>query len=143
MAKTIRVRVTDPRATAFHPVLRKPVAVRPRTLLVHDARSSCVAGDVVHVQAGFRASRAVRHVVTRIVAPFGGRGVAQRAPVLSAEERAAALAPKRGGSRGGGRGGDGSGGDSGRHSAGGGNDGSGRSGGSSSSSSSSNDGSGQ
>lgn len=88
MAKTVKVRITSPANTTFHPVLRKMVGLRPKTLLVHDPRQSCVEGDVVHVQGGFRVSKAVKHVVTRIVAPFGGVAVEDRQPVLTDEDRA-------------------------------------------------------
>ena len=87
MAKTVKVRITSPANTTFHPVLRKMVGLRPKTLLVHDPRQSCVEGDVVHVQGGFRVSKAVKHVVTRIVAPFGGVAVEDRQPVLTDDER--------------------------------------------------------
>ncbi len=87
MAKTVKIQVTNPKNEMFHPVLRKPVGLRPRTLLVHDPRGSCIEGDVVNVQGGLRASKTVRHVVTRIVAPFGGVAVAKRPAVLTPDEK--------------------------------------------------------
>lgn len=86
MLKTIKVRITSPAATKWHPVLRKPVAIRPKTVLVHDPAGSCVEGDVVNVIGGFRASKTVRHVVTKIVSPFGGKGIADRPAVVTLEE---------------------------------------------------------
>lgn len=87
MAKTIKVQIISPPNTKFHKVLRKMVFIRPRKVLAHDPRGSCVDGDVVNVQpAGFHFARRVSHVVTRIVAPFGGKRIEDRPPVLSEEE---------------------------------------------------------
>lgn len=43
----------------------------PKTYLVHDPRSSLRAGDIIEISSGWRVSKHVRHVVSRIIAPFG------------------------------------------------------------------------
>lgn len=53
-----------------------------KTYLVRDPNNSLVEGDVVRITSGHRTSRAIHHVVTSIVAPFG-EPVENRAPVLS------------------------------------------------------------
>lgn len=57
----------------------------PKTYLVRDPNSSLVPGDVVRITSGFRTSKAIHHVVTAIVAPFG-EPVENRPPVLTTEE---------------------------------------------------------
>lgn len=56
------------------------------TYLVADPQNSLREGDVVQFSSGHRQSRNVRHVVEKIVAPFG-TPVEARPPVLSIEER--------------------------------------------------------
>lgn len=56
--------------------------------MVSDPRNSLREGDVVEFSSGWRASKRVRHVVERIVAPFGA-AVEQRPAVMSREERVA------------------------------------------------------
>lgn len=56
--------------------------------MVSDPRNSLREGDVVEFSSGWRASKRVRHVVERIVAPFGA-AIADRPAVLSREERIA------------------------------------------------------
>lgn len=56
------------------------------TYLVADPQNSLREGDVVQFSSGHRQSPAVRHVVEKIVAPFG-TPVEARPPVLSIEER--------------------------------------------------------
>ncbi|KAK2757718.1 hypothetical protein FQN54_004687 [Arachnomyces sp. PD_36] len=58
------------------------------TFMVSDPRNSLREGDVVEFSSGWRASKKVRHVVERIVAPFGS-GVEERPAVMSREERVA------------------------------------------------------
>lgn len=55
-------------------------------MLVHDPRSSLRAGDIIEISAGWRVSKNVRHVVSRILAPFG-EPIEARPPVLSEVER--------------------------------------------------------
>ncbi|KAF1916361.1 hypothetical protein BDU57DRAFT_516428 [Ampelomyces quisqualis] len=57
----------------------------PKNYLVRDPNSSLVPGDVVRITSGHRTSKAIRHVVTAIVAPFG-QPVEDRPPVLTTEE---------------------------------------------------------
>jgi small subunit ribosomal protein S17 len=57
----------------------------PQTYLVRDPNSSLVPGDVVRITSGHRTSRAIHHVVTAIVAPFG-EPVENRPPVMSQKE---------------------------------------------------------
>ncbi|KAL5114393.1 hypothetical protein ACEQ8H_007703 [Pleosporales sp. CAS-2024a] len=57
----------------------------PRTYLVRDPNSSLVPGDVVRITSGHRTSKAIHHVVTSIVAPFG-EPVENRPKVLTTEE---------------------------------------------------------
>lgn len=54
----------------------------PTTYLVRDPNNSLVEGDVVRISSGHRTSKAIHHVVTSIVAPFG-EPVENRPPVLS------------------------------------------------------------
>ena len=62
--------------------------------LVSDPASSLREGDVVAISAGWRASKQVRHVVTKIIAPFGP-GIAERPAVPTAWERETERADKR------------------------------------------------
>lgn len=57
----------------------------PRTYLVRDPNKSLVPGDVVRISSGNRTSKAIHHVVTAIVAPFG-EPVENRPPVKTQEE---------------------------------------------------------
>lgn len=54
----------------------------PKTYLVRDPNSSLVPGDVVRISSGNPSSKAIKHAVTTIVAPFG-EPVENRPPVLS------------------------------------------------------------
>lgn len=56
--------------------------------MVSDPRNSLREGDVVEFSSGWRASKRVRHVVERIVAPFG-TAIEARPAVMSQEERVA------------------------------------------------------
>ncbi|OJJ40282.1 hypothetical protein ASPWEDRAFT_74562, partial [Aspergillus wentii DTO 134E9] len=64
------------------------------TYLVSDPRNSLRQGDVIEFSSGFPKSRNVRHVVERIIAPFGSE-IAERPAVLSREERDALKTEKR------------------------------------------------
>jgi small subunit ribosomal protein S17 len=57
----------------------------PRNYLVRDPNSSLVPGDVVRITSGHRTSKAIHHVVTSIIAPFG-EPVENRPPVLTTEQ---------------------------------------------------------
>jgi|TARA_R110002003_G_scaffold63_15_gene5894 small subunit ribosomal protein S17 len=54
----------------------------PKNYLVRDPNSSLVPGDVVRITSGHRTSKAIHHVVTSIIAPFG-EPVENRPPVLT------------------------------------------------------------
>jgi small subunit ribosomal protein S17 len=57
----------------------------PKNYLVRDPNSSLVPGDVVRITSGHRTSKAIHHVVTAIIAPFG-EPVEERPPVLTTEQ---------------------------------------------------------
>ncbi|KAI9894208.1 MAG: hypothetical protein M1814_004062 [Vezdaea aestivalis] len=80
MAKTVKVRVTR---RVWDKKVRK-YYFEPESILTHDPKSSLRAGDVVEIQPGWRASKMVRHVVTKLVVPFGGDE--GRTQVLGREE---------------------------------------------------------
>ncbi|OBT65711.1 hypothetical protein VE03_03374 [Pseudogymnoascus sp. 23342-1-I1] len=58
----------------------------PQTYLVHDPRSSLRAGDIIEISSGWRVSKSVRHVVSRIIAPFG-EPIEARPSVMTEVER--------------------------------------------------------
>ena len=62
--------------------------------MVSDPRNSLREGDVIEFSSGARKSRRVRHVVERIVAPFGV-SIEKRPAVMSREEREEERARKR------------------------------------------------
>ncbi|PWY88411.1 nucleic acid-binding protein [Aspergillus heteromorphus CBS 117.55] len=64
------------------------------TFLVSDPRDSLREGDVIEFSSGYPKSRTVRHVVDRIIAPFGSP-VESRPPVMSRAERDAEREAKR------------------------------------------------
>jgi ribosomal protein S17 len=90
MDRTVRV---SHRHTIWDPYLRKSYP-RITHYLVADPRNSLREGDVIEFSSGFPKSRNVRHVVERIVAPFGCK-VEERPPVMTREERDALRAEKR------------------------------------------------
>jgi small subunit ribosomal protein S17 len=59
---------------------------RTTNLLVHDPRSSLRLGDVIAIEPGWRVSKHVHHVVSKIIAPFGDP-IEARPPVPTFEER--------------------------------------------------------
>lgn len=60
----------------------------PKTHLVHDPNDSLRTGDVVSIVPGWPTSQHKRHVVKKIIAPFG-TPIEERPPIPSAEERIA------------------------------------------------------
>jgi ribosomal protein S17 len=65
------------------------------TYLVADPRDSLREGDVIEFSSGAPRSRHVRHVVERIIAPFGEE-ISARPAVMTREEREAEKMAKRG-----------------------------------------------
>jgi small subunit ribosomal protein S17 len=61
---------------------------------VHDPRSSLRLGDVIAIEPGWRVSKHVHHVVSRIIAPFGDP-IEARPAVPTREEREAERAKKK------------------------------------------------
>lgn len=53
---------------------------------MHDPRSSLRAGDIIEISSGWRVSKSVRHVVSRIIAPFG-EPIEARPAVMTEVER--------------------------------------------------------
>jgi len=54
--------------------------------LVRDPANSLRTGDIIEISPGWRVSKNVRHVVTKILAPFGSR-IEDRPKVPTEEER--------------------------------------------------------
>jgi small subunit ribosomal protein S17 len=81
MTGAVKVRVAE---QTWNKKFRK-LFPAPRTYLVRDPNSSLVPGDVVRISSGNRTSKAIHHVVTAIVAPFG-EPVENRPPVKTQEE---------------------------------------------------------
>ncbi|GAD94815.1 conserved hypothetical protein [Paecilomyces variotii No. 5] len=90
MDRTVRV---AHRHTIYDSHIRKTYP-KTTTYLVSDPRNSLREGDVIEFSSGAPKSRRVRHVVERIVAPFGSR-VEDRPAVMSREEREAERIHKR------------------------------------------------
>lgn len=65
-----------------------------KVFLVADPNNSLRQGDVIEFWSGWRSSRNVRHVVERIMTPFG-TPVSERPPVMGLEERVAHRMQKR------------------------------------------------
>ncbi|KAH8701706.1 hypothetical protein BGW36DRAFT_257585, partial [Talaromyces proteolyticus] len=82
MEKTVRVayhhRKWDRHIRKWYP--------KVTTYLVSDPQNSLREGDVIEFSSGARKSPRVRHVVDKIIAPFG-EGIDQRPPVLTREQR--------------------------------------------------------
>lgn len=66
----------------------------PKNYLVRDPNASLVPGDIVRITSGHRSSKAIHHVVTAIIAPFG-QPVEKRPKVLTTEELDALRLKKR------------------------------------------------
>ncbi|CRG87743.1 hypothetical protein PISL3812_04763 [Talaromyces islandicus] len=90
MDKTVRVlyrhRKWEPHIQKYYP--------HETTYLVSDPQGSLREGDVIEFSSGARRSPRVRHVVDRIVAPFGV-GIDERPPVLTREQREQLQVEKR------------------------------------------------
>lgn len=67
---------------------------KPVHHLVHDPNDSLRTGDIVSIVSGWRTSRHKRHVVNRIIAPWGPP-LEERPPLPTPEEREAEHAAKR------------------------------------------------
>ncbi|KAL4778051.1 hypothetical protein BJX76DRAFT_344250 [Aspergillus varians] len=90
MDRCVRV---EHRHTIWDDFLRKNYP-KITTFMVSDPRNSLREGDVIEFSSGFPKSRRVRHVVERIIAPFG-EAIEDRPAVMSREERDALRAEKR------------------------------------------------
>ncbi|KAL4867760.1 hypothetical protein BDV12DRAFT_170792 [Aspergillus spectabilis] len=90
MDRTVRV---DHRHNIWDNHLRKKFPT-VTTYMVSDPQNSLREGDVIEFSSGFRKSRRVRHVVERIIAPFG-EAIEDRPAVLTREEREAIRVEKR------------------------------------------------
>ncbi|KAL4892682.1 hypothetical protein BDV59DRAFT_179488 [Aspergillus ambiguus] len=90
MDRTVRV---SHRHTTWDPFLRKTYP-KTTSYLVSDPRNSLREGDVIEFSSGYPKSRNVRHVVERIIAPFGA-AIEERPAVMTREERDAERAAKR------------------------------------------------
>ncbi|ROW15621.1 hypothetical protein VPNG_02014 [Cytospora leucostoma] len=67
---------------------------KPEHYLVHDPNDSLRTGDIVSIVSGWRTSKHKRHVVNRIIAPWGPP-LDERPPLPTPEEREAVHAEKR------------------------------------------------
>ncbi|EHA18497.1 hypothetical protein CBS63078_4980 [Aspergillus niger] len=90
MDRTVRV---SHRHTIWDAHIQKPYP-KITTYLVSDPRNSLREGDVIEFSSGYPKSRNVRHVVERIIAPFGS-AIEDRPAVMTREERDAERAAKR------------------------------------------------
>ncbi|KAL3475476.1 hypothetical protein BJX99DRAFT_229640 [Aspergillus californicus] len=90
MDRTVRV---EYRHTSWDSYLRKDFP-KITTYLVSDPQNSLREGDVVEFSSGSPKSRQVRHVVERIITPFGD-AIEDRPAVMSREERDAVRVEKR------------------------------------------------
>ncbi|KAI5304711.1 hypothetical protein KEM56_006077 [Ascosphaera pollenicola] len=90
MDRTVRVQYNQ---FMFHKHLNKTFPDKT-VYMVADPNNSLRVGDVIEFSNGWRKSRNIRHVVERIIAPFGSR-VEERPPILGREQREAKLQEKR------------------------------------------------
>ncbi|KAH8435344.1 uS17 family ribosomal protein [Aspergillus melleus] len=90
MDRTVRV---SHRHTSWDSHLQKTFP-KVTTFLVSDPNNSLREGDVIEFSSGAPKSRNVRHVVERIIAPFG-TNIDERPPVKTREEREAERVAKR------------------------------------------------
>lgn len=87
-----------PRAAQVQPLMCPPAP--PQNFqhferhLVHDPNDSLRTGDIVSISSGWRTSKTKRHVVNRIIAPWGPP-IEERPPVPTPAEREAAHAADR------------------------------------------------
>lgn len=82
MQRTVRV---SHQHTVFDRLINKPYP-KSTIYLVADPRDSLREGDVIEFSSGYPKSRRVRHVVERIIAPFGS-GIEERPPIMTRAER--------------------------------------------------------
>lgn len=66
----------------------------PKHYLVHDPNSSLRTGDVVSIVPGWPTSKHKRHVIKKIIAPYG-TPTEERPPIPTLEERIAEREAKR------------------------------------------------
>ncbi|TQS38282.1 hypothetical protein Golomagni_01217 [Golovinomyces magnicellulatus] len=59
---------------------------RSRNVLVHDPNDSLRTGDIISISPGWRISKSVRHIVDKLVAPFG-TPAEERPPILTFRQR--------------------------------------------------------
>ncbi|PWY94452.1 nucleic acid-binding protein [Aspergillus sclerotioniger CBS 115572] len=90
MSRTVRVSL---RHTTYDKHIQK-FYPKTTTYLVSDPRDSLREGDVIEFSNGHPKTGNVRHVVERIIAPFG-TPIEERPPVMTREERDAERAAKR------------------------------------------------
>ncbi|KAH6606293.1 ribosomal s17 [Trichoderma cornu-damae] len=90
MQKTVKVRVGG---QTWNKVINKWFA-NPKHYLVHDPNSSLRTGDVVSIVPGWPTSKHKRHVIKKIIAPYG-TPVEERPPIPTLEERIAEREAKR------------------------------------------------
>jgi len=90
MQKTVKVRIGTQQ---WNNHIRKHFSLDEH-LLVHDPASSLRTGDIISIQAGWRVSKHVHHVVSSIIAPFGS-SIEERPAVPTEEERLAEREKKR------------------------------------------------
>ncbi|ROV89351.1 hypothetical protein VMCG_09626 [Cytospora schulzeri] len=88
--KTARVRVAK---EEWNKKVKKHFK-RPEHHLVHDPSESLRTGDIVSIVSGWRTSKHKRHIVNRIIAPWGPP-LEERPPLPTIEEREAEHAAKR------------------------------------------------
>lgn len=81
MQKTVKVRVG---AQKWNKIINKWFA-EPKHYLVHDPNSSLRTGDVVSIIPGWPTSQHKRHVVKKIIAPYGVP-IEDRPPIPTLEE---------------------------------------------------------
>ncbi|KAL1956194.1 hypothetical protein VTO42DRAFT_7541 [Malbranchea cinnamomea] len=95
MNKTVRVQVIH---TEYDKHIRRPFPAKS-TVMVSDPRNSLREGDVIQFASGWRTSKNVRHVVERIIAPFG-TPIEERPPIPTREELEAERKAKKGKTKG-------------------------------------------
>ncbi|KAH7325133.1 hypothetical protein B0I35DRAFT_476323 [Stachybotrys elegans] len=81
MEKTVKVRVGGQQ---WNDIVKKTFA-RPKHYLVHDPNSSLRTGDVVSIRPGWRTSKQKRHLVEKIIAPYG-TPIEERPPIPSLQQ---------------------------------------------------------
>ncbi|KAH8169049.1 ribosomal protein s17 domain-containing protein [Sarocladium implicatum] len=81
MDKTVKVRVG---AQKWNKIINKHFA-EPKHYLVHDPNTSLRTGDVVSIMPGWPTSQHKRHLVKKIIAPYGVP-IEERPPIPTLEE---------------------------------------------------------